>query len=336
MPRSKGVYNRIYTKEKWAKVNPANKAIMDDYLTECRQQKKAVTTILQYTNDIRIVLIKIMEDFDNKSILEMTKKDFRRLNLWLDESAGMSPARCNRLHSCINSMLTFCEDDDDYEYDINQSKKVKGVPNHKVKTNEDDFFFTFDEFIKVRNRLVEEGDLQKAVMWSLAFDSGGRRNEVFQVKKAGLLDGNKTNVVVGKRGKLFPLIYLDDTKELIRQYLEQRGDDDIESLWYLGSVDNKRPLADSSTLYDWMSGKCNSILQEIRGEETHIFFHTCRHSRIECLTQGTDDRLKDADGNNKKFPIEQVQILAHHSDLNTTMLYTKSHDEDIINEMFGF
>lgn len=263
----------------------------------------------------------------------MSKKDFRRLNIWFDES-GMSPARCNRIHSATNSLLTYCEEDDDYEYEVNTSKKVKGVPREKVKTNEDDFFFTFEEFIKVRDRLVEMGDLQNAVMWSLAFDSAGRKNEVMQVTKYGLLDGNKTNIVRGKRGKLFPLVYLDDTKELIRQYLEWRGEDNVDSLWISGKGETARPIT-IAALYDRIL-KCNSILEDIRGEETNIFFHTCRHSRIECLLQGTDDRIKDENGNNKKFPLEQIMVLAHHSDVSTTQSYCKNHDEDTINEMFGF
>lgn len=40
MGRSRGVYNRIYTEEKWEQVNQENKNIMDDFLTEYRQQKK--------------------------------------------------------------------------------------------------------------------------------------------------------------------------------------------------------------------------------------------------------------------------------------------------------
>lgn len=332
MARGRGVYNKVYTKEKWEAVNPENKAIMDDFLLEYKQQKKSEGTIAAYFQDLRIIMIKIMEDFGNKSVLEMTKKDFRRLNLWFDES-GMSPARCNRLHSACNSLLTFCEDDDDYDYDINTSKKVKGVPREKVKTNEDDFFFTFDEFVKVREILLERGDLQTAVLWSLAFDSGARRNEVYQVTKYGLLDGNKTNIVRGKRGKLFPLVYLDDTKELIRQYLEWRGDDNVDSLWITGHGDTARPVV-KDTLYDRIL-RCGAILEDIRGEETNIFFHTCRHSRIECLLQGQDDRLKDENGNNKKFPLEQIMVFVHHSDVSTTQSYTKNHDEDTINEMFG-
>lgn len=333
MARSRGIYNRIFSEEKWALVNKENKDILEDFLTEYKQQKKSQGTIDGYYQDLRIVLIKIMEDFGNKSILEMSKKDFRRLNIWFDES-GMSPARCNRIHSATNSLLTYCEEDDDYEYEVNTSKKVKGVPREKVKTNEDDFFFTFEEFIKVRDKLVEMGDLQNAVMWSLAFDSAGRKNEVMQVTKYGLLDGNKTNIVRGKRGKLFPLVYLDDTKELIRQYLEWRGEDNVDSLWISGRGESARPIT-IAALYDRIL-KCNSILEDIRGEETNIFFHTCRHSRIECLLQGTDDRIKDENGNNKKFPLEQIMVLAHHSDVSTTQSYCKNHDEDTINEMFGF
>lgn len=333
MARGRGIYNRIYSPKKWEKVSKENKAIMEDFLTEYKQQKKAESTLHAYFEDLRLVLIKILEDFDNKSILEMTKKDFRRLNIWFDES-GMSPARCNRIHSVINSLLSFCEDDDDYDYEVNQSKKVKGVPREKVKTNEDDFFFTYKEFVKVRDILVERGDLQTAVLWSLFFDSGARRNEVFQVKKDGLLDGNKTNVVRGKRGKLFPLVYLDDTKELIRLYLEKRGNDDIDSLWISSIGGEKKPLADSTTLYDRIV-KCSKILSEIRGEETNIFPHTCRHSRIECLLRGEDDRLKDEDGKNKKFPIEQIMVFVHHSDVSTTQGYTKDRSEETINDMFG-
>ena len=242
MSRGTGIYTQIYTEEKWNMVNPENKAILEDFLTECRQQKKSKGTINGYFQDLRIVLIKIMEDFDNKNILEMTKKDFRRLNIWFDE-CGMSPARCNRLHSSTNSMLTFCEDDDDYDYDINASKKVSGIHNEKVKTNEDNFFFTFDEFIKVRDILMEQEEYQIAAMWSLAFDSGARRNEVFQVEKYGLLDGNKTNIVRGKRGKMFPLVYLDDTKEIIRKYLEWRGEDNVDSLWITGRGETAKAIS---------------------------------------------------------------------------------------------
>lgn len=334
LARSRGVYNRVYTPELWEQVNPENKAILEDFLAEYRQQKKANSTIEAYFQDGRFILIYVLLHHKNKSILEMSKKDFRNMSIWLSEDCNMSANRVNRLKATVNSMLTYCEEDDEYNYDINYAKKVKGLPRERVKTNDDDFFFTFKEFIAVRDRLVEMGDLQTAVLWSLSYDSAGRRNEIYQVKKTGLLDGNKTNIVRGKRGKTFPLVYLNDTKELIRQYLEERGDDDIESLWINGHGKNKVEVT-KDALYNRIL-KCSKILSEIRGEEVNIFPHSIRHSRLECLSTGQDERLKNPDGTNKVFDLDHVRVVAHHTDVGTTQGYLKNKDEDVINDMFGF
>lgn len=334
LARSRGVYNRIYTPELWEQVNPENKAILEDFLAEYRQQKKANSTIEAYFQDGRFILIYVLLHHKNKSILEMSKKDFRNMSIWLSEDCNMSANRVNRLKATVNSMLTYCEEDDEYNYDINYAKKVKGLPRERVKTNDDDFFFTFKEFIAVRDRLVEMGDLQTAVLWSLSYDSAGRRNEIYQVKKTGLLDGNKTNIVRGKRGKTFPLVYLNDTKELIRQYLEERGDDNIESLWINGHGKNKVEVT-KDALYNRIL-KCSKILSEIRGEEVNIFPHSIRHSRLECLSTGQDERLKNPDGTNKVFDLDHVRVVAHHTDVGTTQGYLKNKDEDVINDMFGF
>lgn len=328
------IYNNFYTPELWEQVNKENKRIIDDFLAEYKQRQKSKGTISGYYNDLRIVMIYILKELGNRSILELKKKDFRGLSLYFSEECKMSAARVNRLKSACNSLLTFCEEDDDYDYEVNYSKKVAGLPKKPVKDDEDNFFFTFDEFIKVRDILVERGRLQDACLWSIGFDSAGRRNELFQIEKHGLLDGNKTNIVIGKRGKKFCLVYLDDTKELIRQYLEERGKDNIDSLWIKGSGDDKQPIT-GDALYDRVCS-ISKILSEVRGEECNIFPHTMRHSRLECLAQGTDTRLVDDNGNIRKYPLEQVQVFAHHSDVSTTQSYLKDHSDDTINEMFGF
>lgn len=328
------IYNNFYTSELWAQVNKENKRILDDFLAEYRQRKKAKSTIDGYYQDLRIIFIYILKELDNRCVLELSKKDFRGLSLYFTEECNMSSSRTNRLKSAINSLLTFCEEDDDYDYDVNLAKKIKGIPREKARDNEDNFFFTFDEFIKVRDILVERGDLQLAVLWSLGFDSAGRRNELFQVTKHGLTEGNKTNVVTGKRGKKFPLVYLDDTKELIKRYLDERGDDDINSLWVKGKGDNKSPVTYDS-IYNRICSISN-ILSEVRGEPCEIFPHTMRHSRLECLAQGTDTRLLDENGKPRMYPLEQVQVFAHHESCDTTKMYLKDHSEDTINQMFGF
>lgn len=328
------VYNHIFNEEEWAKVNEENKYMIEDFLEEYRQRKIKDSTIKQYYNDLRIVMIYIFRKLKNKPITELNKKDFRRFSLYLTEELKVSNARANRLMSAVRSLLTYIEDDDDYDYDNNIAKKVKGLPKDPVRTNEDDFFLTFEQIRKLREELIKRDRLQDAVLLMLMFDSGGRRNEVYQITKHGLLEGNRTNVVIGKRGKKFSLVYLDDTKELIRQYLEQRGEDDIDSLWIVGKGEYKRPVT-YNALYDRIVSM-SKVLSEIEGKKIEFFPHSLRHSRIECLLQGQDLRILDENGNPKKFTLEQVQKFANHSDPKTTQDYAKDHTDEEVNSMFGF
>lgn len=334
MARGK-VYNRIFSEEDWENVNHENKLMIEDFLEEYRQRKVKESTIKQYWNDLRIVMLYIYRKLKNKPITELNKKDFRRFSLYLSEELKVSNARANRLMSAVRSLLTYIEDDDDYEYDHNIAKKVKGLPKDPVRTNEDDFFLSFGQVMRLREELIKQNKLQDAVLLMLMFDSGGRRNEIFQVLKHGLFDGNRTNIVIGKRGKKFSLVYLDDTKELIKQYLEQRGEDDIDSLWITGNGENKKPLANSSVLYDRIV-IMSKLLSELEGKLINFFPHSLRHSRIECLLQGEDLRILDENGKPKKFPLEQVQKFANHSDPKITQLYSKDHSEEEVNGMFGF
>ena len=326
------VYNRIYTDEEYSHVNIENKDIVQDFIEEYKQRKMKISTIKQYENDLRIINIFVKKFCGNRNLLELGKKDFRKLSIWMSDDLKMSNARVNRVMSSCRSMLSYIEDSDEYEYDINQAQKVKGLPKDPVRTDEDSFFMTFDQIIRIKEKLLEMGEIQLALLHMMMFDSGARRNEIAQIKKHGLLNGNRTNVVVGKRGKIFPLIYLDDTKKLIRLWLDKRGEDDVESLWIVGNGDKKRE-ASYEIIYDWVL-KIREVLSEIEGRQINIFPHSYRHSRCECLLQGEDKRILDKDGLPKKFTLEQVQVYLHHSDPKTTLDYSKDHTDEIIDKMF--
>ena len=194
---------------------------------------------------------------------------------------------------------------------------------------------TFDQIWRVREELIKRGKLQLAVLHMLLFDSAGRRNEVHQIKKQDLLDGNKTNIVVGKRGKSFPLVYLNDTRELAIEYLKERGEDNIDSIWTTGKGEDIKEVG-YGALYDRVV-MISEILSEIEGKQLNIFPHSYRHSRTECLLQGQDPRIIDPKtGLPKKFSLEEVQLFLHHSDPKTTQSYAKDHSEEMIDGMFNF
>lgn len=325
------IYNRIYNEEDWSKVNKENKNIMEDFLIEYKQQKKKPSTLEQYKYDLQIIMIYILKFCDNQSILSLNKKHFRNLSLWLTEELKQSSARSNRIMSCTRSLLTFCEDDDDYEYDVNYAKKVKGLPKEQVR---DIHFLADDDILKLKDYLVENKEYQKATLVMLLYDSAGRKNEVAQVQKHSFFDESKnsTNRVIGKRGKVFPLLYFNGTKECAKLWLEQRGEDDIDGLFVIGNGDKKH-AATSENIYYWIIG-LRDELENLCGKEIQFSPHSFRHSSLENYSTGEHYVCRDLkmDGG---FPVEKLRLIANHSDLSTTQSYLKDKSEEELEDMFG-
>ena len=324
------IYNKFYDKETYEKVNQGNKDLLVDYLLELRQMKKSQGTIYQYERDIAIAFIYIYKNLGNKSILELNKKDFRNYSLYL-QSLGLSTNRHNRLLCSVRSLLTYVESEDDYDYESNIAKRVHGLPK---ELSREIFFLTDEQIMKLKNALIEKGEFQKATLLMLCYDSAGRKAEIAQVKKESFYDETKsnTNKVIGKRRKSFNLIYFSGTKECAKLWLEQRGEDDIDSLFIIGSGDKKRP-ADKENIYDWIES-IKDLLTSIEGKETNFNPHSLRHSCLQNLSDGTHyicRELKMEGG----FPIEKLKLIANHSDVSTTAGYLKDKSVDELAEMFS-
>jgi integrase len=325
------VYNNFFTPEKWEEVNIVNKAIMDDYLQECQQRQMKDSTIKQYKNDWRIVMIKIMEMFGNKSILELNKKDWRKLSLYFKNSCEHSNARVNRLMSASRSMLAYCEDDDeDYEdYNTNTAGKVKGLGKEKVR---DIIFYTDEDICKLYDSLMEKEEYQKACLLMLAYDSAGRKNELLQVKKFGFYNKNvnASSSVIGKRGKEFQLVYFSKTKEAAELYLKERGEDDLDFMFTIGNGDALRPIT-GEAIYGWFK----NFAKEMGQPEGNV--HSMRHSCLENLSQAvhTHYALKEV-GRPEGLSLEELQLHANHGDSSTTASYLKDKSGEQKLSMFGF
>jgi len=304
---------------------------VEDFLLEYKQRKKKQTTLDQYRNDLRIIMIYTLDRCDNKSILEMTKRDFRNFSLFLSDECQMSSSRCNRMMSCARSLLAFAEDDDEYEYDVNMAKKVKGLQREYVR----EIFFLSNELVfQICDKLVEREDYQKAALLMLLFDSAGRKNEVAQVQKHSFLDDTKncTNKVVGKRGKIFTLLYFGKTKEYVKLWLKQRGEDNIDSLWIIGSGENKH-IATAENIYDW-TVSMRKVAFEITGKDMDFNVHSLRHSSLECYSDGSHYVCQEAN-DGKGFPVEKLKLIAHHESIDTTNGYLKDKSDEELENMFG-
>lgn len=322
------VYNKYNTAEKYKYVNQYNKDLLKEFILNLKSEGKKDGTIRMYEANIKIMFIYILEELDNKPICELKKKNFRNYVLWL-QNKGLSVARINNLKSACSSMLSFASDDDDYEDDIpvNQISKLKPI---NKESRREIIFLTNEQIEKIKNELIKREKYQIALLLSIMYDSGARRNECYQIMKDDIdVNGHMTKrKVIGKRGKTFNIYYHRWTIECYQLYMNQRGQDDIEELWI--TRDNKP--ASYETLYSWIT-YCRDILKELEGDDIPFNPHTFRHSFATNMTNGTHYLCKDL---NRTFTLEEVQILLNHSSIETTNQYIKSRDEEIINNAFGW
>lgn len=329
MSEKKHVYNRFYTPEKWEQCNKFNKELINDFLLELKSQGKKQTTIDQYFNDLRIICIYILDELDNKPFYKLKKKDFRNLVLFFKEK-GMSNARANRLMSAVRSCLEYASNEDDYSDDleINYAGKVKGLPKEEVR---DIVFLEMEEVEALYNLLIEQGEYQDALLLALGIDSAGRRNELFQVEKDSITEnGNFTNIVIGKRGKKFRLMYHDMTKKAYKLYMEERGEDDLKELWTVVEKGVRRP-ASYDCLYSWVVS-WRKLLVELGYEYKEFNCHSMRHICLELLSTGEHYLAKKM---GKKFELNELMLLANHSDISTTNNYLRDRSEDELLNAFG-
>lgn len=322
------IYNKYDTSEKYKEVNEYNKNLLEEFILNLKAEGKKEGTIRMYKANIKVMFVYILEELDNKPICELKKKQFRNYVLWL-QNKGLSVARINNLKSACSSMLSFACDDDDYEDDIpvNQIRKLKPI---NKEARREIIFLTNEQIEKIREELIIRKKYQIALLLSIMYDSGARRNECFQIMKDDI-DINRhmtKRKVTGKRGKTFNIYYHDWTKECYALYMRDRGEDDVEELWI---TRDKKP-ASYETLYSWIT-YCREILKELEGEEIPFNPHTFRHSFATNMTDGTHYLCKQL---NRTFSLEEVQILLNHSSIETTNQYIKSRDEEIINNAFGW
>ncbi|EJV61750.1 hypothetical protein IEO_03045 [Bacillus wiedmannii] len=307
------VNRKIYETE----VSAYNKSLIKDFLIEKHAQGKAASTLKQYETDLRIIAYIVYLHFDNKRFIDMTRKDIRNLTI-IFRGTDVSNARVNGLMSAFRSALEFCADDDDYDYDYNIGTRVKGLPKNPVR---EITFLTEEQIEWLLDKLLEKGEHLMRVYLSLSYYSAARKNEVYQTLKEGLGERYYTNIVVGKRSKKFRLYYNSVTQGCILQYLKERGDDDIPSLFVKVYQNGKKKLVNKSTFNYWCE-YFSRILSEKEGRHIPINPHCFRHSRLNNLsTEG--------------IPLEKLKSLANHSDISTTESYLADRSENDIAEIFG-
>lgn len=323
--------NNLYNAETWEKVNEDSKFLLEDYQAEMQVQGKSDGTIYQYSIDIKGFLCYVHDNLKNKYILDLKRRDFR--NFFLRFQKDTSPARVNRMQSSIRNMLEYAYDnEEDFEYDRNIMKSIKGLESQAVNEH---YFLTDEEVEYLIKYCIEEDNLQKALFLSLSYDSARRRNEIFQVEKYSFLqeDRRATNSVIGKRGKEFQVYYSNRTRLLALEYLKTRGEDDIDSLWIKQTLDGHKSKISYESLYYWTISLRKPYAEKF-GKEIDFTPHDIRRSSLTNLQNGTHYMLEELGV--KNFDMSLLSAYASHESSETTeKFYLPEKEKEMLTNLFG-
>lgn len=324
MGRKKQVYNKQFDDEKYKYVNQFNKDLLDDWCFELKAQGKPESTIYQYRRNVMLFYIWIYDNLDNRPVWQLKKKQFRNYILYL-QSLDLSPARILTIKSSVSSMLTFAEDDDDYEeVEQNYMGKIKGMK----KTESREIVFLTDEQIEILyNRLKDAKKYQELLLLALLYDTGARKNEIYSLER-DYIDVEQhvtTKKVTGKRGKKFPLYYHERTIEAYQLYMGTRTDDS-DILW----LDKNGEKISIDKLYNTIK-RWNRLLEMETGEYLDFNVHSFRHAFATNMQDGTHYVCREL---GYSLSLNEIQVILNHDSPETTQSYIKKNDEEVVARAF--
>lgn len=274
--------NKITSPELLEQVNPKNKKLVKEFLDYLKSIDRSPATIAGYKNDLEIFEVFLLQECDNRFIIEMTKRDIVNFQNWLLNDHENSPARVRRLKASVSSLSNFVEAilDEDYPNFRSIVRKIENPVNNPTREKT---VIEEAEVNKALAELVEHGDYEVACALALAAASGRRKSELARFKVSYFTDDNivfgslyKTPEKVkskgrGKQGKMLNMYVLVKTfKPYFDLWMKYREENDIDSIWLFPRRDDPDEHRDVSSFNSW----ANKI-GRIMGKD--FYWHAMRH-----------------------------------------------------------
>lgn len=316
------------TDEMWAEVCEFNRNMVQEYLEN--QADLSIKTRIGYESGLKIFFYWVKEHLNNKSCLEIKKKEFVRYLNWLT-NRGMSDSAIKFKKSCVSTFCNYVMMMYEEEYPTFRSFVTTEMKVVKTGNVHEKIPLTPDEYVALCEELERREEWQKLAYLTFSYSTGCRREEARQLlkevvnyvpkeKEITVLDedGNKKNVtskfylthtirckgasIVGKPRKLK---FDDSAMTWLKKWLEVRGEDDCPYMFVVKTRDKendtyKARQVGEGVFNDW----CKGLFTEIVGRRVHP--HLFRESRATNIVVYEH-----------KSP-EVAQKLLGHNDVSTT------------------
>lgn len=312
------------TDEMWIEVNPFNRDMVQEYLDN--QAELSAKTKISYISALRVFFYWVKEHLNNKSLLEIKKKEFVKYLNWLT-NRGLSESTIKLKKSAVSTFCNYVMMMYEEEYPTFRSfvtSEMKVVKTGNVYKKEP---LTPDEYDMLCKELEKHEEWEKLAYLMFSYSTGCRRAEVHQLLKEVVdykpieneititdEDGVEKKVISRKYlthtirckgasvvGKPRKLKFNEDTMRVLKKWLEVRGEDDNPYMFVIKvkKTGEVRQVAEE-TFNSW----CSHTFSQIVGRRVHP--HLTRESRATNLVVYE-----------KKSP-EVAQKLLGHNDVSTT------------------
>lgn len=273
-----------------------NEYVLKQYFGMLRIEGKSPNTIARY----RLILL-MMLDFLQKRIKEITTNDLRYYLALYQEKRNVSGTTLDGMRRVISAFFSWLELED---YILKSpARRVTRIKKDTIQE---------PEFRESELELLAMAcnNIRDRALLEFMYSTAARVSEVAKANISDVDFPNKSIVLHGKGGKDRVTYFTDKALLFLQKYLETRNDDE-NALFLSLKAPVKRVTKDS---IECMVKKLG-VVSNVSGAHPHRF----RVTRITILV-------------NRGMPLQHVQEIAGHSDINTTRMYYRSNKEQIRHE----
>lgn len=261
--------------------------LMEQYYAALKVEGKSMRTITRYMDQI-----KMMMTWTQKPLRDMRAEDIRYYLAVYQQKRGTCNNTLDGMRRCICAFYSWCE----YAGYIDKSpaRRIKQI-KHKV----------------VQEPALTQGEIEQAMLncrclrdkaiISFMYETGARVSEVAAVKISDIDFRERTVLLHGKGDKDRIAMFTDRAELYLRKYLENR--DQCSDRLFVSKYKNQ-PLS---------AHGIESIVHKL-GERSGIERLHPHRFRVSRITHLID----------RGMPIQDVQILAGHTNINTTQGYYRN------------
>ena len=309
------------TPEKLAKVNPKNVELIRKYFV-FKNMNLSDSSKTSYQSDFNQWLVYIMENYENRYILDIIDEDVDDMIDLLEDFVafctsvlGNNERRIQRRMSSISSFFLY----------LRKKRKIRENPidfldRPKVSTGEKlqikQTFLTKEQVEEIRKGLKEIGDLQLELFFEFGLSTMARANAISNVKIEQInFEKNRVEDVLEKEGYRVTLFPSQRTMDLIKQWLKYREEQGIENEYlFITKYGGQWKKVEKSTLQSSWIKKIGNI---IGIPELHC--HDLRHSGSNLLYHSG-------------MKLEDVSLLLNHKGTDVTKNHYLEVNKDAIQD----